>query len=295
MLNERDLRNLEAFVALRAIHRNAGKKKAAEEQGISVDTLTKYVETAENSFGVKLVNEKGRICTLTPAGMKFIEALEPVAEIWDRFNQEKDNRKHVARSVRIGIDIGASSSVLFERFMAFGDKYPALGMEIVPLTDVEKEYKDCDICISRVLVPKATDLALIHKRELACGFFASSKYLSKHGYPANLDDLALKHRLICRDNLKIYDEQYQSILKKTIKNNFVSSCASTVVRLIRYGAGIGVLPLYFKDEGLVCLDNIPSETKMEIYLFAKNKLKDVPRVRTVIDFYKEIFSASAVE
>ncbi len=290
MLTGKDLHNLEAFVALRAIHRCAGKKKAAEEQGISVDTLSKYIESGEKSLGVRLVNEKGRICSLTPAGMNFVEALEPVVGIWDRFNQEKEKRKHVSGTVRIGVDIGASSAVLLEGFMALGDKHPFLSVEIVPLTDIEKDYKDCDICVSRTELGNMSDLSLINKRELDCGFFASSKYLAKYGYPSSVEDIVQKHRMVCRDNIKVYDEDFQEILKKTAKNNFISPCSSTVVRLIRFGAGIGVLPLHFKDEGLVCLDNFSCKTKAAFYLFVKSKLKDLPRIRAVLEFYKDMLS-----
>ena len=46
------------------------------------------------------------------------------------------------------------------------------------------------------------------------------------------------------------------------------------------------MPLRLKEEGLVFLDNIPYDEEATIYLVAKKKTKDIPRVRAVIDYYR---------
>ncbi len=291
MLDSKDLRNLEAFIALRAINQCSGKKKAAEEQGISVDTLNKYIADFEKNLGIKLVNEKGRNCSLTPGGMRVIENMERVVEIWEAFSHEKENRKDVSGMVKVGVDISASSTMIPENVMEFFDKHPLLEMEIVPMLDVDKECRDCDVCLSRLPIESTTELALIYKKELQCGYFASSKYLASHGYPTDLEDMAKNHRLVSRRNTKIYSEAFQQVLKKSSRVCLVSSCSAAVVGLTRFGAGIGVLPLRFKDEGLVCLDNIFCDTKIAFYLSAKNRLKDIPRVRAVLDYYKGVLEA----
>lgn len=291
MLDGKDLRNLEAFIALRAIHRCSGKKKAAEEEGLSVDTLNKHIAEFENNLGIKLVNEKGRSCSLTPGGARVVESLERIVEIWEAFRREKGSRKGVSGRVRVGVDINASSTMVTESVMSFFDKYPLLALEVVPMLDVDRECKDCDVCISRLPIEKTTDLALIYKRELPCGYFASPKYLAKHGYPVDLEDLAKNHRLVSRCDTKIYSETFQRILKKSSRVCLISSSSTAIVGLTRFGAGIGLLPLRFRDEGLICLDNIPCDTQVTFFLSAKNKLKDIPRVRAVLDFYKDVLAA----
>ena len=290
-MDSKDLSNLEGFMILRAVYRCAGKKKAAEEYGISVDTLNKYIAVFERNLGIKLVNEKGRNCSLTPGGARVVESLEKIVDICDKFGYEKGNRKDASGKVRVGIDISASSTIIPENAMSFFDAYPQLELEIVPMIDVNKECKDCDVCLSRLPIENTTDLALIYKKELPCGYFASSKYLAKHGYPVDLEDMAKNHRLVSRYNTKIYSETFQKVLKKSSRVCMISSCSAAVVGLTRFGAGIGLLPLRFKDEGLVCLDNIPCDTRVAFYLSAKNKLKDIPRVRAVLDFYKDILAA----
>ena len=50
------------------------------------------------------------------------------------------------------------------------------------------------------------------------------------------------------------------------------------------------MPMTFaKDNlGLVCLDNIKTDVKMTLYLLAHRAVKDIPRVRVVIDYYKSL-------
>ena len=70
----------------------------------------------------------------------------------------------------------------------------------------------------------------------------------------------------------------------------VSSNSSAIVDLVRSGAGIGILPLKFKDEGLVCLDNLVCNTPAMFYLMSRIRIKDVPRVRLVLEYYKEMLA-----
>ena len=60
---------------------------------------------------------------------------------------------------------------------------------------------------------------------------------------------------------------------------------NSLVALVHAGLGIAVLPLFYKREGLVCLDNLSCESSLKFYLCAHKNVKDIPRVRAVINFY----------
>ena len=291
MLDSKDLRNLEAFIALRAIHYCAGKKKAAEAQGLSVDTLNKYIADFENNLNLKLVCEKGRNCTLTPGGMRVMEGLEKVVEIWERFCKEKGSCSKVSGKVRVGIDLSISSTIPPENVMEFFEKYPSLELEVVPIQNAEQDCKNCDICLSRQPIEKTTDIALIYKKILPCGYFAAPKYLAKYGYPVSLQDMSDNHRLVSRGNIKVYSADFQQILRKSSQVCLVSTSGAAMLNMIRFGAGIGLLPMSFKNEGLVYLNNLQCDTKVFIFLSAKRRLKDIPRVRATLNYYKDILAA----
>ena len=291
MLNSKDLRNLEAYVVLRAIYYYMGKRKAAEAQGISIDTLSKYITDFENNLHLNLVCEKGRNCSLTPDGLRVMKELENIVDIWERFCREKGCCQKVCGKVRVVIDLSISSTIPPENVMDFFDKYPMLELEIVPLQDVEQDCKNCDVCISRQPIEKTTDLALIYKKTLSCGYFAAPQYLEKYGCPLNLQDMSENHRLVSRGNVKVYSPDFQRILKEASQVCLVSTSGAAMLNMIRFGAGIGLLPLKFKNEGLVCLSNLKCDTKVFIFLSAKRRLKDIPRVRATLDYYKDVLAA----
>ena len=287
MLDARDLHNLEAYMALLAIMRCAGKKKAAEEQCISVETLNKQIKWLEKSFGHKLVCGQGKKCALTYAGQMVVDSMHEVSEIWDQFEIEKENRNDISGLVKVGIDVSVAPTIVPVTMAGFFEEHSSLGLEMISMLDIEKDSIDCDICIAREPICHANDFALIYKRKMQCGYFASSQYLSKHGYPINLNDMADNHRLVLRRNTKIYDDDFKQVLVRSPNMNMISSNSASIVDLVRNGAGIGIMPLRFKDEGLVCLDNLVCKTQIMYYLMAKTRIKDVPRVRLILDFYKE--------
>ncbi len=287
MLDAKDLHNLEAYVALLAVMRCAGKKKAAEEQGISVETLNKQIGELERNLGLKLIGDQGRCCTLTSAGQLVVDNMQEASDIWNQFEMEKENRGDISGVVKVGIDVSVAPTMVPVTMSDFFEEYPSLGLEMVSMLDIEKDSTDCDICIARELICHANDFALIYKRKMRCGYFASSQYLAKHGYPVDLNDMADNHRLVIRRNTKIYDDDFKQVLKRSSNVKMVSSNSASIVDLIRNGAGVGIMPLHFKDEGLVCLDNLVCNTQIMYYLMAKTRIKDVPRVRLVLDYYKE--------
>ena len=61
--------------------------------------------------------------------------------------------------------------------------------------------------------------------------------------------------------------------------------------MVSSGVGISILPISFarEDNNLVCLDNIKCDVYKTIYLLGQKTTKDIPKIRVVIDYYKELF------
>ena len=75
---------------------------------------------------------------------------------------------------------------------------------------------------------------------------------------------------------------------KQARINFVSNNTLTLIKALENNAGIGIMPLSFALTGLVCLDNIICDLPICYRLYANKNTKDIPRVRTLINFYKGI-------
>lgn len=79
-------------------------------------------------------------------------------------------------------------------------------------------------------------------------------------------------------------------MKHASREPFISNSSFVINNVIIGGGGVGVMPMTFaKDNlGLVCLNNIKTDVKMTLYLLAHRAVKDIPRVRVVIDYYKSL-------
>lgn len=290
-----NVKNLEGIFALKAIYVCGGKKKAAEALGSSLDTINKYVHQLENALQVRLVSEGKFGCTLTPEGMRVIETMASLDNIWTKICKERENKKEISGSVVVGLAVGVSTYFFPEGIMDFFDKYPLLHLEILKIEDRPKGKDDIyDVAITYAPF-ESGDMIPIYKKELKCGYFASARYLAKYGYPKDFDDMMKNHRIITKKDVGSYNFNYQKSLEENSRITMKSDISTMLLYMIEYGAGICLAPLIFREEGAVCLDNIPCDTVFTICLSAHRSVKDTPKVRAVIDYCKEIIKKMAPE
>ncbi|MGN0913610.1 MAG: LysR substrate-binding domain-containing protein [Alphaproteobacteria bacterium] len=106
-------------------------------------------------------------------------------------------------------------------------------------------------------------------------------------YPIDLDDMVKKHRLITK-----HDSLLARVLGEERFNKanicFKSNNTLALINALENNTGIGIMPLSFALHGLVCLDNIICDCPITYHLYANRLTKDIPRVRTLINFYKDI-------
>ena len=119
---------------------------------------------------------------------------------------------------------------------------------------------------------------------------SADQYLSRNGYPKDEADLLENHRLVGRTITSDYVPWWSDFTKKAKKYCYQSNSVASLLEVIKNGLGIGIMPKRFKDEGFVYLDNINCEFDANIYLVAHKSTKDIPKIRCVINFYKEIIS-----
>lgn len=128
-------------------------------------------------------------------------------------------------------------------------------------------------------------MVVIREIKVEYGFFASPEYLDAHGYPIDFDEMIATHRILTTADSADYISGWKDTLKKARFVNFNTTSHNSLVALVHAGLGIAALPLFYKREGLVCLDNLFCESSLKFYLCAHKNVKDIPRVRAVINFY----------
>ena len=81
MINKKDMAMLESILFLRAIDQCAGKGKASETLGTSVDTLNKYLDNLEDYIGLKLISTNGPGSDLTDTAKRIVDKTSKIKEV----------------------------------------------------------------------------------------------------------------------------------------------------------------------------------------------------------------------
>lgn len=292
MINKKDMQHLESLLLLLAVTQYSGKRKASEALSTSVDTINKYIDNLEQELSIKLLYSDGRGSNLTEKGKKLMESADKIQnilkEIYKTTEEMQEENAEYIGDVHVGISANVNSNLFVRDLINFFEHYPEIKLkQTVTLGAPKLEDMAYDIGIANEK-PVSSDISVLIEKSVQGGFFASPSYLDKYGYPLNFDDMLEKHRLVCKPSCSTCDKNCKGLLKKAKYLSFRSNSPYALHHCIVNGMGIGILPLCFKNEGLVCLDNIPCESKINYYLFSHKNVKDIPRVRAVINFYKKI-------
>ena len=288
MITKKDLMNMEGLFMLASIFQHGKKRKASELLGTSMDTINKYVSNLEKSLGRSLISSGGRGTKLTVFGEEVVDNARKIKTILDEMYKSAPVEGVISGEVRVGINLAVRPNLSSEQVGELIDKYPQIVVTSI-VTDGDPDMRDLsyDIGICRS-VPESSDLVLIYDKKVECGFFAAPSYLAKHGYPVDLQDMMQNYHLLNKIDSSRFVKGWKDVCKNAKYLSYHSNSTYDLNEVIGNGGGIGVMPMMYKEKGLVCLDNIPCESDLHYYLIARRSTKDIPRVRVLLNYYKEV-------
>ncbi len=289
MFTKRDLMNMEGIMMLHAIKKSAGKRNAAKFLNTSVETLNKYLNNLEHELGVKLVSSYERGCILTEKGEAVVEIADIIKQNLQQAYAVVPLEDDVRGEVRIAYERDARSN-MFVCLAEVLEQYPDITLYIdtvdtVP--DMTKMAYDICMCYS---VPRGDDLVVVYSRKVSFGFFASSDYLAKHSYPKDKYDLLQNHRLLVKNSGWWQTPEGKKMIQMAKKGICFSNSTFVINDLAISGSGVAIMPMNFirGGHGMVCLDNIVCDVDATIYLVSHRTVKDISKVRVVLDYYKKM-------
>ena len=287
-MKKRNFMSLQALFILTEIDRCGSQKKAAENLGLSFDTLRKYISSLENEVGYELLISNGRGSTLTIRAQNLINRAKILEETFNKIYEEDSSDMQLKGDVLVSMPLSVSTNLLPESIGEFFEQYPDINLITRSYMDnSDFSTLDADIGMS-FIPPNNTDVAIVYSKKVECGYFASPTYLAKHGYPKNFDDMLENHWMITRVQIQTFLQEWKNIIKKAKHVRYVTNSTYAATEIVRHGGGIAIMPMRFNHEGFVCLDNFICEKSPTVYLIANKKSKDIPRVRAVINFYKNL-------
>lgn len=292
MFNKKDKTILQGLLMLGAIKQYASKAGAAKGLNTSVDTLNKYLSFLEIEFNTKLISTTERGCILTSDGLKLAELTEQLRNcLLQIYATQTAPSETPSGEIRIAYDKNIRCNLQTRKIQEFYSSYPGLSI-IADTYDNTPDIANLgyDICLSYG-IPPGNDIVIIASRQIACGYFASAYYLATHAQPCNEEDIFRNHRLILRKDDSNRIENSNRLLSNSAYKPFISNSTVILTELVANSCGIAVMPLYFARNcpGLVHLEHIKCAAFVTIYLTSQRFIKDIPKVRAALNYYKQLF------
>lgn len=292
MITKRSLQNLSALMMLLAVDKYQSKRKVAECINTSIDTVNKYLRNLEQNFGQQLIVNSTNGCRLTLRAKNIVERLQNVYEVLDQISNQRQEDGTCKGDVSVCLPLSASTNLLPYDIDSFFDQYPEI--KITSLTTAETlnyEEVGADLAVVFGFDENSQRYSLVHQKTIEIGLYASPKYLNKHGYPKDMDDLLKNHRIASQIGSYRYIPGWQDILTKAEHCTFASNSNYSVCEAIKHGFGIGVMPLKDDVSDLVSLDNFKFDSKQTLYLIVNNNTRNIPRVRAVTEYYRSLMNS----
>lgn len=226
-----------------AVARDGTMLGAARRLGVSQSRLSRRVAALEKALDTRLLDRSTRGCVLTENGHQVFAAAERAeAALSDAMTGLGGRSEEVSGTVRIGAPDGFGSAFLAPRLARFAIAYPALRVQLVPVSrsfSLSQREADVAVMVGR---PERGRLRVRRLVPYTLGIYASESYLDRTGRPASPSELD-EHTLIgyVEDLLPTPELSYARELLGERRPHLEISTAIGQLEAVRSGAGIGVL------------------------------------------------------
>jgi DNA-binding transcriptional LysR family regulator len=169
--------------------------KAAEQLGVSPQSVSHTVGQLEQSLNVRLFNRTTRSLNLTDEGVRFQLAAQRAMQSFDDALESVAQVDAPAGTVRLSVSIGFGIRYVLPIMSAFRAKYPKMQVEIqFDDRKVDLVRENFDVIIRGGVI---SDSSLVTRRlcDLSSLLVASPEYLAKFGVPRKSSDLTT-HQIV---------------------------------------------------------------------------------------------------
>ncbi|MGF1909959.1 LysR family transcriptional regulator [Vibrio kasasachensis] len=164
---------------------------AARRMNTTSSAISKRIHWLEERIGVQLLKRTTRSVTQTEAGALFYQRAKVQLEGWQSIVDEtRSIDQSPAGLLKIGATLAVGSKFLVQYLDDFLALYPDICVQLTTTTPGQLPALSLDLFISRE-IEQLNSLSFKATRlfEHKAGFYASPRYLEKHGEPTAVSDL----------------------------------------------------------------------------------------------------------
>lgn len=290
-----DLNHLRIFERVAAHGSFSG---AARELGLPRSNVSRAVSKLEKSLKTRLMHRTTREVTLTPSGKALFDRATGIMEELDEAVGYIDTLTGVPSGpLRVSAGIALGINVLGDALPRFLERYPEIRLELhLVSARVDLLSEKIDVALRFGSLPDSSLVAqtLGTLKRTIC---ATPAYLKQHGKPERPSDLA-QHRFV---DMPTPDGRPRPlVLSRQDGTETVQMQAAAIVdevltihRLVRGGAGIGVLSTYLLEADLDdgTLERVLPDWEVPgvpVSLIYPSRRELAPAVRAFADFMRDL-------
>jgi len=285
-----DWNDLKYFLA---VAREGSTLAAGRALRVSQTTVARRITALEKSLGVRLFDKRQAGYALTPGGQDLLERAAQVERATNAFADAASSQsRDVSGTVKITTEEVYAITLLAPLLRDLHEKHPEIRIDL----DTSQTVRDLgggEADISLRSTKGTGQAAGLIGRQLCTddwALYCSRAYAERHGVPHTRAELA-KHAFIGGGggNLWIhYQAWLQSLgLEQQVAMHHATS--GGLLSGVRSGFGIAVLPCIVADGDADLVRCLPARADHDraLWLFTHERVRNAPRVRTVIDFLYE--------
>lgn len=265
---------------------------------VSQTTVARRLAALEEALGLTLFDKRRAGYALTPAAAALLIEARALQAAAEAMSEAAAAQARVSGgSVRVTTEESYALGVLTPLLRELHDRRPDIIIEL----DSSEELRDLEAGAADIAVRVAREMtgAGLVGRKIGTDHwtvYCSRSYAEGHGIPRNRRDLA-NHPLIGGGGNRV-GRYYNMWLKANGLDRAVAMTQGSVMGIlaaVRSGVGCAALPCMVAetDETLVRCLPPTSNSGMEVWLLTHERLRQTPRVRSVMDFLGERLQAHA--
>jgi len=274
------------FQSLHAVLEAGTLSAAAKLRGLTQPTLGRHIETLERRLGSPLFLRSPRGLQPTDLALELKPHLHDMAAAAGAAVRDASGAADsLVGSVRITASEVLGAEVLPPILTDFRELHPGTVIELRVSNRVDDlSRREADIAV-RTAPP--TQNALVAKKvgEVDLGFYASPRYLERHGAPMSFEDLE-SHPVIGFDSEAYTVRDLPGLNMTVSREMFTFRCDSDLTQLAAIAAGFGVgvaQPCVARNRGLKRVMSNVVVFRLGVWIVMHENLRGSRRMRAMFD------------
>jgi DNA-binding transcriptional LysR family regulator len=265
---------------------------AAQRTDIDQSTISRRMISLERDLGLTLFNRSARGSFLTPVGEAISQLAVDIEAKVKHIDARAAEELGLSGKIRLWTSEGIGGYWLPPRMKEFHHRYPGVTIEVLSSAEAPT-FGDGEVDVTFSWhEPKNQDAVILSKGMMTLKPCASKAYLMANGIPKTLDDL--KHHKICNHLHYPHNGEWK-IWSNLVGNHpqlsYTTNSSWALGEVTLNGIGISLQPVGVeaREPTLEILDLEGYAPKLEFWLSCPGKIKDVPRIRALIEYIKSEF------